>query len=124
MRGKTYAFANSQRLQRKLAELGIRYLHCKDLAPDPAMRALQDGEDVLRKETKRARTRLGANFIETYRQTYLADFDAMQFLDRLGQEARVICLFCVEREPEACHRSLLASRLADDLQLPLEHIIP
>ena len=33
VRGATYAFCNSKRLQTRLAELGIRYLHRKDLAP-------------------------------------------------------------------------------------------
>ena len=36
VRGSTYAFANSLRLQARLAELGIRYLYRKDLAPTKA----------------------------------------------------------------------------------------
>ena len=38
MRGATYAFVNSLRLQARLSELGIRYLHRKDLAPTQAVR--------------------------------------------------------------------------------------
>ena len=45
VRGATYAFANSQRLQVRLAELGIRYLHRKDLAPTKAMREVQAEAD-------------------------------------------------------------------------------
>src|SRR5512135_2099011 len=33
MRGHDYAFANSQRLQAKLGDLGIGYVHRRDLAP-------------------------------------------------------------------------------------------
>jgi len=35
-----------------------------------------------------------------------------------------VALFCVEREPAACHRSLLAERLGKDLGIEVEHIIP
>src|SRR5712692_9291603 len=41
VRGAEYAFANSARLQKKLGELGIRYLHCRELAPTPALRRRQ-----------------------------------------------------------------------------------
>ncbi|HEX9735328.1 MAG TPA: DUF488 family protein [Thermoanaerobaculia bacterium] len=33
LRGSTYAFANSRRLQDRLATVGIRYVHVKELAP-------------------------------------------------------------------------------------------
>ena len=33
-------------------------------------------------------------------------------------------LFCVERDPEACHRSLIAQRLADHHDLSIEHLRP
>ena len=45
LRGATYAFANSQRLQERLAELGIRYIHRKDLAPTRAARDRQAQTD-------------------------------------------------------------------------------
>nr|MBA3379353.1 hypothetical protein [Chloroflexia bacterium] len=35
-----------------------------------------------------------------------------------------IMLFCVERVPAACHRSLLAERLAGDLGVEVMHILP
>jgi hypothetical protein len=37
MRGSTYAFVNSASPQRRLSELGLRYLHIKDLAPNQTM---------------------------------------------------------------------------------------
>jgi hypothetical protein len=31
-------------------------------------------------------------------------------------------LFCVEGNPEACHRSLVAERLHEDWGIPVEHL--
>ena len=33
-------------------------------------------------------------------------------------------LLCVERDPEACHRSIVAERLAERFGLPLAHVRP
>jgi hypothetical protein len=33
-------------------------------------------------------------------------------------------LFCVERDPEACHRSLVADRLASEHGLSVDHLRP
>jgi hypothetical protein len=44
MRGPDYAFANSARLQQRLAEMGIRYRHIKELAPSPRTRQREDDE--------------------------------------------------------------------------------
>jgi Protein of unknown function, DUF488 len=33
-------------------------------------------------------------------------------------------LFCVERDPEACHRSIVAERLAAEFGVPISHIVP
>ena len=41
VRGAEYAFANRARLQQRLAALGIRYLHLRELAPTPALRQRQ-----------------------------------------------------------------------------------
>jgi uncharacterized protein (DUF488 family) len=124
VRGSTYAFANSQRLQQRLQALGIRYLHCKDLAPTETIRALQNQEDKQLKVAKRARTVLAQRFIDAYELQHLTHFDAEQFVKQLGEEAKVAALFCVEREPEACHRSLVARRLERDLDLHVEHVMP
>ncbi|HSG17245.1 MAG TPA: DUF488 domain-containing protein [Anaerolineae bacterium] len=124
VRGATYAFANSQRLQRRLAELGIRYLYRQDLAPTKAVRARQAEADEAQKVAKRQRTALGEAFILAYRSEILANFAAQSLLDEAGPEAQVLALFCVEREPAACHRSLVADKLRWDLGLTVEHIRP
>jgi uncharacterized protein (DUF488 family) len=41
-------------------------------------------------------------------------------LSRSGTAA----LFCVERDPEACHRSLIAQRLAERHGVTIEHLRP
>ena len=124
MRGPAYAFANSTRLQQKLLAMGIRYLHCKELAPTQSLRQTQKEADQARKVAKRKRTALEQDFVQAYEQECLSALDAQQFLAQLGSQAQVICLFCVEREPAACHRSLLAARLVQDLGLELLHLVP
>jgi uncharacterized protein (DUF488 family) len=37
---------------------------------------------------------------------------------------RAAALMCVERDPEACHRSLIAERLAADDGVELTHLRP
>ncbi len=124
VRGADYAFANSQRLQARLAEMGIRYIHRLDLAPSPETRSRQYAVDKANKTAKRQRAVLDPAFAAAYRQERLADFDSQQFLADLEPAARVIALFCVEREPAACHRSLLSTRLQRDLGLKVRHLLP
>jgi uncharacterized protein (DUF488 family) len=124
VRGSAYAFANSENLQRRLGELGIRYVYIKELAPSNEVREKQDLEDKQLHIAKRKRTTLRQEFIRAYEQECLAHYDAPQFLEAIGEEAQVVALFCVEREPQACHRSLAAKRLARDLGLSVEHITP
>ena len=124
LRGATYAFANSRRLQVRLAELGIRYIHRKDLAPTKTVRDRQLEADRATKTDKRNRTVLGEAFVKAYHTECLAMFDLASLIADFQADTQVVALFCVEREPEACHRSLVADRLATVLKLELEHIVP
>lgn len=126
VRGADYAFANRARLQKRLTELGIRYLHFRELAPAPALRLRQAEADKAEGTTKRKRSALGEVFIAGYREERLSTFDGRRFVEQLGTEARTVALFCVEREPAACHRSLLAERLRQDLgsQCEVIHLTP
>lgn len=124
LRGATYAFANSRRLQERLAELGIRYRHRKDLAPTKSIRQRQKDADKESKTAKRRRDTLSPDFVAAYREEILANFDPQSWLSGLPPDAKVVALFCVEREPAACHRSLLADKLRRELTLPVEHIVP
>ena len=124
VRGATYAFANSMRLQARLVELGIRYIHRKDLGPTKAVREKQAAADKATKIAKRKRTALGEAFIEAYHTECLAAFEPQNLIDELASDARVVALFCVEKVPEACHRSLVADKLAKTLNLEVEDILP
>jgi uncharacterized protein (DUF488 family) len=126
VRGADYAFANRSRLERRLAELGIRYHYARELAATPDLRKRQYDADKAEGTTKRKRLALGEAFIAGYRNETLSTFDTKKFLKQLGPEARTIALFCVEREPAACHRSLVAERLSHDLaeQVEITHLLP
>lgn len=124
VRGAVYAFANSRRLQARLAELVIRYLHLAKLAPSRDLRKRQAAADALARTTKRHRSALSEDFVAGYQRECLTDFDSRAFVEQLGPEARVAALFCVEREPAACHRSLVAERLRLDLGLEVVHLRP
>ena len=124
VRGATYAFVNKRRLQVRLADLGISYLYRKDLAPSQAVRAKQVEADKATKTAKRRRMELGPVFIEGYRYECLRHFHPQSLLDDLKADARVVALFCVEQEPAACHRSLVADKLAREMYFKVEHILP
>ena len=124
VRGPEYSFANSVRLQERLAELGIRYLHYPELAPSAATRALQHAADEASDTARRKRALLSPAFVEAYRKERLAEFDSDAFLASLGPETRIAALFCVEREAAACHRSLLAERLVRDAGVRVNHVVP
>jgi uncharacterized protein (DUF488 family) len=124
VRGATYAFANSQRLQARLAELGIHYLHRKDLAPTTAVRQRQKTADKVSKTAKRQRDQLSEAFIEAYEAEILSQFEPQSLLDELPAGAKVVAFFCVEREPTACHRSLVAKTLVQALDIPIIDLRP
>ena len=71
---------------------------------------------------KRERTQLSPAFAAAYTAECLSDFDAAGFLAELGTGGP-ICLFCVERDAAACHRSLVAARLAT-AGAPVRHLLP
>lgn len=124
VRGAAYAFANSQRLQARLAELGIRYLHRLDLAPPTTVRQQQAAADAAAGVAKRKRAELSPTFVTLYRSEVLASFDPQSLHDDLPPDAAVIALMCVEREPAACHRSLLAERLREAWGVEVVHLVP
>jgi len=124
VRGAEYAFVNSARLQKRLTELGIRYLHFRELAPSPALRQRQSEVDAAAGIAKRKREALSEAFISGYNKERLSIFDSRKFVEQLGPEARTVALFCVEREPAACHRSLLAERLHEELGVQIVHLTP
>lgn len=124
VRGSEYTFANSQRLQALMESLGIRYVAVKELAPTTEIRRAQAEQDAREGIARRARTELGPAFVDMYQQEILRGYDAQGFLAQLPTDAAVVALLCVERVPEACHRSLAANYLAAALNVPVEHVVP
>lgn len=124
VRGSSYAFANAGRLQARLAELDIAYVHRLDLAPSRELRAAEARRDRAAQVTKRGRIELSAEFCAGYRAECLEDFDSAEFAASFGPDVRRVVLFCVEREPGACHRSIIAERLEMDLAITVCHLLP
>lgn len=124
MRGATYAFVNSLYLQDQLSKSGIRYLHRRDLAPTKAIRDKQTEIDKVTHTLKRERKSLGDSFIEAYHSECLSKFDSNNFVSDLEDDAEIVAFFCVEKNPDACHRSLVASKLEAELSLEVQHIEP
>lgn len=124
VRGSTYTFANSKRLQAALADRGIKYMHFKELAPSKQIRDQQAEADKASGIAKRKRTELGEVFVTAYAETILRDVNAEAFLTQFNNDVKTLCLFCVEREPAACHRSLLADHLARKAEIEVKHIVP
>ncbi|MBK5220053.1 MAG: DUF488 domain-containing protein [Thermoleophilia bacterium] len=120
VRGSEYAWANARRLQEALAEAGIAYTHLKELAPTTEMRELQYREDARRGEGKRSRTVLAPEYVERYEHEILEPVDLAPIVSWIG--AKKAALLCVERDPEACHRSLIAARLHDEWGFEVEHL--
>jgi uncharacterized protein (DUF488 family) len=111
VRGSEYAWANSKRLQAALAGAGIAYEHRPDLAPTTEMRQLQYAEDDRMGVGKRNRERLAPAYVERYTAEVLDGVDLAALAAGLPRDGTAAML-CVERDPEACHRSLIADRLA------------
>lgn len=114
VRGSKYAFVNSKRLQARLNDLGIKYLHIPELAPTTEIREMQKVADCEKGETKRGRVALSSVFVAEYRRKILEFFDFDSFEENLLYiNASRIVFFCVEASPDACHRSLVAERLSN-----------
>jgi uncharacterized protein (DUF488 family) len=123
VRGSEYAWANAGRLTAAVAEAGIEYRHHLELAPTTDLRKLQYREDDRLGMGKRTRERLAPEYRERYLHEILdrADLDAV--VAEMPPEG-ASALFCVERDPEACHRSIVAERMAERYGLPVVHLTP
>ena len=123
VRGSEYAWANSQRLQQALAERGIGYQHLKELAPTSEIRAAQYAADAALGERKRTRTELSDDFKRAYVETDSGARRSGRLLAGFDDSATA-ALLCVERDPRACHRSLIAERLAADTACQSSTCVP
>ena len=111
VRGSEYAWANSRRLQAALAEAGLAYRQHGELAPTTELRQLQYREDARLGVGKRSRSELAPEYARRYVAEILDRVDLAAVVAELPTDS-VSALLCVERDPEACHRSLIAERMA------------
>lgn len=123
VRGPEYAWANSLRLQAALAQARIGYQHHRELAPTTDLRQLQYAEDHRQGVGKRNRRELAAEYTRRYTAEILNPVDLAPLVAALPT-AGTAALFCVERDHHACHRSLIAQRLATEYGLTIEHLSP
>jgi uncharacterized protein (DUF488 family) len=123
VRGSQYAWANALRLQAALAQAQIAYEHHPELAPTTELRQLQYAEDARQGVGKRSRRELAAEYTRRYTAEILDLTDLTTLVAGLPGTG-IAALLCVECDPEACHRSLIAQRLIEQHQVIIEHLRP
>ena len=123
VRGPEYAWANAARLQAALAGAGIEYQHRKELAPTTDLRHVQYQADARQSVGKRSRLELAPEYRERYLREILDRVDLGALVRELPPNG-LAALLCVERDPEACHRSLIAERLGAEHGTTVVHLRP
>ena len=123
VRGTEYSWANAQRLEAALSEAGIAYEHRKELAPTTELRRLQYREDDRLGVGKRSRVELAPEYRKRYVREILDRVDLAPIVRELPRDGAGT-LFCVERDPEACHRSLIAERMRAQHGVSVAHLRP
>lgn len=123
VRGSEYAWANAQRLQGLLAEARIAYVYHPELAPDTEMRQLQYRDDDRQGVGKRSRVRLSPDYVRAYTEEVLDLVPLEPVVQGLPVHG-IGALLCVEATAQACHRSLVAQRLAERFGFDVLNIEP
>lgn len=123
VRGRQYAWANSLRLQALLSDARIGYEYHPELAPDTELRHLQYREDDRQGVGKRSRVRLAPEYVRQYTEEIL-DLVPLEPLIRRLPVHGIGALMCVEATAQACHRSLVAARLAERFGFEVVHLEP
>jgi uncharacterized protein (DUF488 family) len=123
VRGSQYAWANSQRLQAALAQTRIGYEYHPELAPTTELRELQYRDDDAEGVGKRSRVRLAPEYVRRYTEEVLDLVPLEPFVRRLPVHG-IGALMCVEATAQACHRSLVANRLAQRAGFEITHLQP
>ena len=124
VRGSQYAWANSRRLQALLAGAGIAYSHHRELAPTTELRHLQYRADDRTGVGKRTRELLAPEYVARYISEILDHVDLGPLIYELEACSGVGALLCVESQAAACHRSLIAARLAERYGYAVTHLSP
>jgi uncharacterized protein (DUF488 family) len=123
VRGATYSFVNSIKLQQKLNDLGIKYFYVEALAPTAEIREVQTKIDKKKGVQQRIRQELDRSFILEYENKVLEKFNFENFIDHLEKaRSKKIAFFCVEENHEACHRSLVTNKLKTKFNSKIKHL--
>lgn len=123
LRGSQYAYANATALTAELEARGIEYRYERGLAPDNDIRRVQHEADAAAGTTKARRTELAPLFVKAYTTARLDQFDWSALIAKLNSY-RAPVIFCVERQPESCHRSLVAAELARLMNRDVVNLTP
>jgi uncharacterized protein (DUF488 family) len=123
VRGAEYAWANARRLQAALDQAHIEYRHHRELAPSTELRQLQYWDDARLGVGKRSRVALAPEYQARYTREILDRVDLIPIVASMPTGA-ASALLCVERDPEACHRSLIAARMVHDFGVSLVDLRP
>jgi uncharacterized protein (DUF488 family) len=123
VRGPEYAWANSLRIQAALENARIEYRHHKELAPTTDLRQVQYDDDARQGTGKRSRVELAPEYRRRYLGEILDRVDLSELVRELPAEG-LAALLCVERDPEACHRSLIAERLTAECGVSVINLRP
>ncbi len=124
VRGSEYAWANSVRLQEALAERRHRL--------PPPRRSWRPPRSCAGSSTARTRGSASAServreLAPEYRRRYTKEIldrvDLAPIVESLPADAAT-ALLCVERDAEACHRSLIAERMAAEHGVSVRHLTP
>ncbi len=123
VRGPEYSWANARRLQVLLSDAGIGYAYHRELAPTTELRHLQYREDDRQGVGKRSRMALAPEYVRRYTREILDRVPLEPLISELPADG-IGALMCVEASPEACHRSLVASRVAARFGFEVAHLVP
>jgi hypothetical protein len=102
--------------------MGIEYQHCRELAPTTELRHLQYREDARRGVGKRSRIELAPEYRDRYTREVLDMVDLAPLVAELHLDSATAIL-CVEGDPRACHRSIIAERLARCHGVQVSHVV-
>lgn len=123
VRGSQYKYVNSNYLQQKLEELGIKYKYIKELAPTNEIRQKQKEVDKYNGENKKQRLVLGSVFTFEYNKQILNKYDISSLIKELENNGiKNAVFFCVEEHASACHRSLVAKKIAEELHCEIKNL--
>ena len=102
----------------------LEYRHHKQLAPTTELRRLQYREDDRHSAVgKRSRSELAPEYRDRYVSEILDRVELAALVESLPAEGAA-ALMCVEADPEACHRSLIAQRMADRFGVAVRDLRP